>query len=308
MRLLVPALSGLALLLSSTPAHADQLQCNRRAVAEQAADLLLPGSYVLDFCSLCRATPIQVVRVERAEVIEDCQHEVRLTGQVVLRSERTFDDGKEAAAPTSFMGSDAPFASSIDLAYLYVETGPGVFEWLGGQLGLDATVNVATIRLPSVALANLGGHPRPELGPDGLPPPDAEAVRRVWHHFYSGQGRPPILVEAKACLKINTEKGTPGRFTCALPVSGPVPRGSLVYAWMSWLVPLGDADDQAIVQFIHEGTVRTTKDIRLRGGGLKTRFWKGARLYKLGTWEIVIRRGDEELKVMTVVVEPKTED
>ncbi|MEL6186571.1 MAG: hypothetical protein AAFU79_18285, partial [Myxococcota bacterium] len=223
MRRLVPTLLGLSLFIAPALARADQLQCNRREDAERAAALLRPGSYVLDFCSLCQTTPIQVVRVDRVEVIADCQHEVKVVGRVVLRSERTYDDGAGAEAPESFLGDKSPFEASVDLAYLYVETGPGVFEWLGGQLGLDATVNVGTIELPPVVLANLGDHPRPELGPDALPPPTAEEVRRVWHHFYSGQGRPPVLVDAKACLHVDTKKGSPTRFTCATEVSTSVP-------------------------------------------------------------------------------------
>ena len=302
MRLLWLACLVLSLGLLTTRAGADQLQCNSNEVAERAVSLLEPGTLVLDFCSLCEGKA-QVVRVSSARAIEDCQFEVELSGSVVLESEQTFKENYDAAG-ARYVAAQKTYQNRVDLAYVYVEVAPNEFRWLGGELGQTASVNVRAIRLPAASYEALGPHPMSSKlqKRDGLPVPESEQVRRAWYHHYQGQGRAPLLVEAKACLEVDTQKGSETRFECVKAVEGPVPPNTTVHLWTAWLLAQGDKHEDLMVQFLHGPTVRMTRDVKLEGQSFRTRYFTGAKLKKAGPWTIVLSRGGTELHRESVQV------
>lgn len=295
---------SIGLLGVASVAKADQLQCNSKAVADRAVSILEPGTIVIDFCSLCEGKA-QVVRVGSARAVEDCQFEVELAGTVLAESEQVFKETYDAKG-ARYRAVQKPFQARIDLAYVYVEAAPNQFRWLGGELRQEATVNVRSIALPPALYESLGAHSlSAQLEKrDRLPLPEPEQVRRAWYHLYQGQGRAPLLVEAKACLEVDTKKGSETRFECVRPVEGPVPNKSTVHLWTAWLVPQGDKHEDLTVQFLHGTTVRTTRDVKLEGQSFRTRNYTGASLSKPGEWTLVLRRGEEELHRERVLVSP----
>lgn len=288
--------------LAVRPVWADQLQCNSKAIAERAVSILEPGTIILDFCSLCEGKA-QVVRVASARAVEDCQFEVELSGSVLFESEQTFKENYDAAG-ARYKASQKTYQNRVDLAYVYVEAAPNEFRWLGGELGLQASVNVRTIRLPDATYEGIGAHTHSSKleKRDRLPAPDAEQVRRAWYHHYQGQGRPPLLVEAKPCLEVDTKKGSESRFECTRIVDAPVPNKTTVHLWTAWFLAQGDKHEDLMVQFLHGTTVRTTRDVKLEGQSFRTRHYTGVTLNKPGDWTIILRRGDQELHRETVKV------
>lgn len=133
--------------LAPATAWADQLQCNSKEVAASATAYFPEGSYFLDFCSLCDAK-VQVVKVASVRVVESCDFEVEVTGQVVLESSQPFADGYVPGKAEFVTPSETEYRQQLDLAYAYVEVKENDFRWVGGQLGLQATVNTASIQLP----------------------------------------------------------------------------------------------------------------------------------------------------------------
>lgn len=285
------------LLLPTASARADQLQCNSQTDAQRTVNLLVPGSFMIDFCSLCDSK-VQIVRVTRAELIEDCEWEVSVMGTVVASSRKSFQDGKGVGA-ASYERSEIPYAGRIDLAYAYVEKGENNFAWIGGVLGLKADVNVATLKLPGDLYDALGAHPQPSVGQSygraAPPTPSAEAVHAVWAYYYHGQGGGPVLVRLTPCLRVDTEKGSDTRYQCIEPLRGTVKKGDTVSAWMSWLVPSGDTVDDLMVQWAHNGVVRSTRDFKINGKGFRYRTYLSKTLHKTGRWEIIVRRGEAVL-------------
>jgi len=288
-----------ALLLAAlgTPARADQLQCNNEADARRAVDLLVPGSMMIDFCSLCESK-VQVVRVAQAEVVEDCEWEVSVRGTVVASSTKSFQDGKGVEA-ARYEPSSIPYAGRIDLAYAYVEKGDNVFGYLGGILGLKADVNASTLRLPADTYAALGSHARPSIGSSygqaAPSAPDADAVQKVWEYYYRGQGAGPVLVRLTPCLRVDTEKGSDTQYECLEPLRGTAKKGTTVSAWMSWLVPSGDKVEDLMVQWEFNGVVRSTRDLKVNGRGFRYRTYLSKTLNKAGRWAVIVRRGEAVL-------------
>lgn len=277
-------------------ARADQLQCNSADVAQRATKLLPEGSLIIDFCSLCE-TSAQVVRVERVAVVEDCEHEVELGGPVLAATTRVFKSGYEPGAP--WAKSTARFQNRLDLAYVYVEVARNDFRFLGGQLGLQATVNTPSITLPEELYASFGPHPLPTITgvpkKVELPAPSVDAIRQVYNYHFQGQGRPPILVDLLACAEIDNKKDSETRNDCLQPVTGPVDKSAMIYAWTSWLVPKGDEPQGLMTQYLLDGVVRHTKDLKVSGTGVRTRAYNGVRLGKAGRWSIVVLDGAKEL-------------
>ena len=282
--------------LAPSLALADQLQCNSAEVAGRATKLLPAGSLVIDFCSLCES-PAQVVRVERVMVVEDCNHEVELGGPVLAVTQKVFKDGYEPNA--AWAKSNGRFQNRLDLAYVYVEVARNDFRFLGGQLGLTATVNTPAIRLPEELYSSLGTHPLPVLSgvpkKAELPAPNVDSIRQVYAYHFQGAGRPPILVDLLPCLEVDTKKDSETRYDCLQPVDGPVELNSNVSAWTTWLVPKGEDPKGLSVQFVHEGIVRQTKDLTVSASSVRARAFTGAKLNKAGRWSILVLSGSKEL-------------
>ncbi len=134
------------------------------------------------------------------------------------------------------------------------------------------------------------------------PPPPADEVRRVLDYYFNGKDRGPSLVELKACLKVDTAKDSPTRFDCIEEVKGPVKVNTNVHAWMMWFLPKGALYDDVTLQFAHEGTVRSTVDVKL-DTEMRARTFRSQNLSKKGKWTITLMRGATTLGTTTVTAQ-----
>jgi hypothetical protein len=122
--------------------------------------------------------------------------------------------------------------------------------------------------------------------------PTAEEIRKVSKYYYEGKPQGPILVEVKACTKIDFEKTSPTKNECIEEVRGPLPRGTHVHAWTLWMVPEGGQYDDAAIQYVHEGEVHASIDLNLTPA-LRSRAFRANALTRPGKWEIrVVRKGN----------------
>jgi hypothetical protein len=135
--------------------------------------------------------------------------------------------------------------------------------------------------------------------------PSAEEVKRVLDYHEHGKELGPVLLELVACLKVDTDRASPTVYSCLQPVSGPVKKGTQVNAWTAWFSPKGGVYDDVAIQFVHEGVVRTTQDLKVEGGW-KTRSYRSNTLSKAGTWQLRVIRGGKVLGEVPVVVEDPT--
>jgi hypothetical protein len=134
------------------------------------------------------------------------------------------------------------------------------------------------------------------------PPPSADEIKRVMDYQENGKDRGPALLELIPCLKVDNTKGSATANTCIEPVSGPVKKGTTVFAWTLWFCPKDGKYEDVSIQFLHEGQVRSTVDVTVQGLA-RTRTWRGSSLTKPGKWQIKVLRGAQELGATTVVVE-----
>lgn len=146
----------------------------------------------------------------------------------------------------------------------------------------------------------------PEAAPAQAPvkAPSADAVKSTWEYFYRGQGQGPVLVDAKLCTKVDTEKDSPTQFECVAELDPEnIKANSTVYVWQTYLIPQGDLIEDLMVQFKQGNTVRETKDVKpAKSTGWRTRQWVTARVGKAGDWSINILRGDQVLKTFDLKV------
>jgi hypothetical protein len=134
------------------------------------------------------------------------------------------------------------------------------------------------------------------------PPPPADETRRVLDYYFNGKDRGPTLIDLKACLKVDSAKDSPTRFECLEEVKGPVKVNANVHAWLTFFVPKGASYDDVTVQFAHEGTVRSTVDVKL-DMEMRVRTWRSQNLSKKGKWTITVMRGATVLGTTTVTAE-----
>ncbi|MBI5544360.1 MAG: hypothetical protein HY901_10750 [Deltaproteobacteria bacterium] len=132
--------------------------------------------------------------------------------------------------------------------------------------------------------------------------PSPEEIHRVLDYFNSGKGRGPILTGFRACVAVDTRKDSSTRFECTEEAAGTVKKGTLLHAWTAWFVPQGDSYDDVVVQFLHEGSLRSTHDLSV-SGAFRTRSFKSQTLSKSGTWEIKVVRAEKVLASSKIVVE-----
>lgn len=131
--------------------------------------------------------------------------------------------------------------------------------------------------------------------------PDPAAALQTITYYFDGKDDGPVLMDAMACLKVDDEKGSDTRYECLEPLSGTVAKNTRVYGWTKWLVPKGGVYEDVMIQFLHDGMVRTTKDVKLTES-LRMRTYRSEKLTKAGEWEIKIIRGSETLKSFKVTV------
>lgn len=124
-----------------------------------------------------------------------------------------------------------------------------------------------------------------------LPAPTTEELKKVIRYYYEGKSLGPILIEVKACTRIDFDKSSPTKHECLEEVKSPVARGTHVHAWTLWTVPEGGQYDDAAIQYVHEGTVKASIDLNLTPS-LRSRAFRANALSKAGQWEIrVVRQG-----------------
>jgi hypothetical protein len=141
-----------------------------------------------------------------------------------------------------------------------------------------------------------------EDAPPTLPVPTADEIKRVMDFQENGKARGPVLLDLIPCLKVDTTKASATAYNCLEPIKGPVKKGATVSAWMSWLCPRGGVYEDLIVQFIHEGQVRQTIDLKVEGLA-RVRMFRSHQLGKAGQWKIRVARGDKEVATTAVTVE-----
>lgn len=214
-----PIFVALSLSLWSADALADQLACNSLHTAKRAASKLNSGALMIDFCSQCDDR-VKVIRVRSAFPVKDCNYEVEVVGDELFRSTRRFRRGRGVRG-ARFRKGFSQYRRQVDLAYVYVETSPNRFRWLGGQLGLSAKVPVRTLSLPMSVYRQISNR-RP-------PKPAAR------------------LAEFYPCLEIDTRKAHPEHLKCVERVRGTIARGSQVHAWTRWK---GKRSKVAMVRFV----------------------------------------------------------
>lgn len=297
---------GLGLGLGSPEARADQLQCNDQKVAQAAVEMLPPGSIFIDFCSLCEAK-VQVVRVTAAEIVKDCDYEVAVRGELITQTSQAFNDGYVPGQAKFVVPADKAYSGRLDLAYAYVEVKENDFRWIGGQLGLQATVNTASIELPPEVYAKLGPHTMPSAGSAApvevaAPAPETAAVQRVFEYFRRGEAG-PVLGHLVPCLELELGKRSPRRYECKEKVVGAVKPGTEVFAWTDWLVPR-DTKGAAYIQFEKDGKVRLERRVPLKG---KPRSpivpaTAGAKLSQVGIYVLRVKLDGRTLAEVSVEV------
>jgi hypothetical protein len=132
--------------------------------------------------------------------------------------------------------------------------------------------------------------------------PSAAEAKRVLDYYYSGKDKGPLLLELIACTKVDSAKDSPTKNECVEPVTGPVKKGTTVHAWTSWMVPEGGSYEDVVIQFVFEGQVRTTADVKVSGGA-RYRTWRASTLSKPGNWEIKVLRAKTELASASITVQ-----
>ncbi|MHB8879137.1 MAG: hypothetical protein ACYC8T_36015, partial [Myxococcaceae bacterium] len=132
-------------------------------------------------------------------------------------------------------------------------------------------------------------------------PTQAEA-KKVLEYYYHGKDKGPLLLELVACTKVDSGKNSPTKNECIEPVAGPVKKGTTVHAWTSWMVPLDGNYEDVIIQYLLDGQVRTTADVKISGGA-RSRTWRASTLSKAGKWDIKVLRGGTELASASITVQ-----
>ena len=141
------------------------------------------------------------------------------------------------------------------------------------------------------------------LAGDGAQPPSGVQVKALWDFYSNGWTNQAVVGEFKACLEVDTERGSETRFECSQPAEGTIDKGTKIYAWLAYVMPKGSETEDVMVQFKHNGIVRTTRDLTLKGKFFRNRSYTGHTLHKSGEWQIVVLQGGAELASASVTVQ-----
>lgn len=120
--------------------------------------------------------------------------------------------------------------------------------------------------------------------------PKIKEVRNVMEYYYNGEKSGPILMQLLPCLNIDQRKNSKTQYECNKPAPSTIKKGTTISAWTSWFVPKSGKYDNIMIQFVHDGIVRSTKDVMLVGGTRK-RAYRSEKLSKSGRWEIRVLKG-----------------
>lgn len=130
--------------------------------------------------------------------------------------------------------------------------------------------------------------------------PTSDQVNSVFEHYWDGEGD-TILADALLCSEIERKKKET-KFDCITAAANTVNKGDRVNVYMTFLVPKGQ-EKELMVQATHNGVVRETRDVTVKGKFIRARTWKTFSLRKSGTWEFKIIDGARVLKTLTVQAE-----
>ena len=108
-------------------------------------------------------------------------------------------------------------------------------------------------------------------------------------YYFKGEKKGPILINLNLCEKVDRRKDSNTKFECLKSATSKIKVNSALTAWTSWFVPQNGKYDDIMIQFIHNGMVRTTKDVTLTGG-LRLRAFRTEQITKKGKWEIRVLR------------------
>ena len=134
--------------------------------------------------------------------------------------------------------------------------------------------------------------------------PTSEEVRKVIEYFNAGKDSGPVLAALKPCLQVESKnKAAPNFLECSEPVTDKVKKGTIVNAWMLFLVPKDGKYEDLSVQWSCDGVVRTTQDLSLKNPMIGSRTWTAVTANKPGQWEIKVLQGTTELGSAKFTVE-----
>ena len=131
--------------------------------------------------------------------------------------------------------------------------------------------------------------------------PSSRDVKKVTDYFLSGKKQGPILTDFSACLTVEKSKKSSRRYECTKTAPAKVKVGTAVSAWSSWLVPQNGLYDDVMIQFVHDGIVRNTMDVKLNEG-FRKRAYRTKVLNKVGQWKINIMRNRKILATTNLSV------
>jgi hypothetical protein len=129
-------------------------------------------------------------------------------------------------------------------------------------------------------------------------PPTGDQVKSVLDYFYNGQGKPAILVDAVLCKDIE-RKNKDTKYDCNETFGDSADKGATVNVYLTFLVPKGDSAE-FMVQAVLDGVVRSTKDVEVKGQGIRSRTWKAFTLKKEGKWEFKVLSGADAIKTVSI--------
>ena len=168
---------------------------------------------------------------------------------------------------------------------------------------MSRLVAICCALLPVLTLAQTPEQAPPQQPSPAPAAPSSVEAKKVLDYYYHGKESGPLLVDLKACLKVDSaSKDGPTRSECTELVQGPVKKGTSVTAWMLWLVPDGGKYDDVVIQFLYQGQVRSTLDLPL-AASFRTRSWRAQTLSRAGPWQIRVMRGEKELGQLGVTAE-----
>lgn len=128
--------------------------------------------------------------------------------------------------------------------------------------------------------------------------PTPDQVKAVFDYHYQGQGQELVLSDALLCKTIE-KKDKARKNDCVETYGASADKGELVQIYLMGVLPKGAKAD-LMIQAVHEGVVRSTKDVTMEGSYIRSRTWTGFSLKKPGTWEFRVMQGTKVLKTLTL--------
>ncbi len=130
--------------------------------------------------------------------------------------------------------------------------------------------------------------------------PTPDQIKSVFEYHYKGEGD-PIVADAFLCSELEKKKKDT-KWDCITRTGTTATKGAAVNVYLYFLVPKG-VEKELMVQALHNGVVRQTKDFTIKGRYLRERTWKQFTLKKAGKWEFKVLDGANVMKTIAVDVE-----